>query len=515
MKKWAFFLMSLPFILSSCGGNSLSGYDYHESKKLNTSIFYQNVGQIQAADPHVISHDGKYYLYATNANSNGDCSYYQVWSSENLTNWTHEGICYQPQRNSWCIDGLWAPEVIERDGLFYLYYCGWSLKNAIHELGVAISDSPVGPFVDFYGINDNGVKVDKNASAMPLDLNGDGRNDPIIDASPFIDEDGTPYLYFVQDQKFDPADGKYYSTIYVAELNDDMVSIKYDTVTKLIRADQDWELESSSTSLWNEAPFVYQKNGIYYLFYSANYYQDRNYCLGLATSSSPLGPFVKQTTPILKTQESWDYVTGTGHNSIFTSPDGKETFITYHSHKDTVIGGAERLIKFDRIYFNDGKVHINGPTISPQLLPSGSSEYFNITKDAKITINGARNSMLNDEFINFVDDKEILNKEFLVDSKEVDINIKFDSLRDIRAIMIYDSASVKYSLQKVNLIEINGKTAKNLKICCDFYDNENATYKIPGSAFIYEFNEISSDEINIKINSRSKFSLNEIVVVGK
>ena len=63
MKRWAFFLMSLPFILSSCGGNSLSGYDYHESKKLNTSIFYQNVGQIQAADPHVISHDGKYYLY--------------------------------------------------------------------------------------------------------------------------------------------------------------------------------------------------------------------------------------------------------------------------------------------------------------------------------------------------------------------------------------------------------------------------------------------------------------------
>lgn len=513
MKKWAVLTLLLPLLLTSCGKNSLDGYDNTDINKLNTNLFYRNVGQVQAADPHVIEYDGKYYLYATNANENGDCSYLQVWSSTNLTNRTHEGMCYQPPRNSWCIDGLWAPEVIEHNGLFYLYYCGWSLRNGLHELGVAISETPVGPFIDFYGVNDNGVKVDKNGSALPLDLDGDGRNDPVIDASPFIDEDGTPYLYFVQDQKLDPREGKYFSTIYVAELNEDMVSIKYDTITKLIRADQEWEMESSSTSLWNEAPFVYQKNGIYYLFYSANFYQDRAYCLGLATSMSPLGPFVKQDKPILKAQEYWDYVTGTGHNSIFTSPDGKETFITYHSHKDTIIGGGERLIKFDRIYFNDGKVHINGPTISPQLLPSGSSEYYNITSDAEIKVNGARNSMLNDEYINFLEDD--LTNEFLVDSKNAEIKITFENPRDIRAIMVYDSAQVKYCLDKIDLIQINDKNAKRVKICRDFFDNEYSSLKIPGSAFIYEFDEITSNEITINISSKNKIYLNEIVVVGK
>ena len=513
MKKSSALLILIPFLISSCGRNSLDGYDNTNIEKLNTNLFYRNEGQVQAADPHVIESNGKYYLYATNANENGDCSYLQAWSSDDLTNWKHEGICYQPVRNSWCIDGLWAPEVIERDGLFYLYYCGWSLKNAIHELGVAISSSPVGPFVDFYGINDNGVNVDKNSSAFPLDLDNNGRNDPIIDASPFIDEDGTPYLYFVQDQYLDRNDGKHYSTIYVAQLNDDMVSIKYDTITKLIRADQEWEMESSSTSLWNEAPFVYQKNGIYYLFYSANFYQARAYCLGLATSTSPFGPFVKQTEPILKTKDYWDYVTGTGHNSIFTSPDGKETFITYHSHKDTIIGGAERLIKFDRIYFDNGKVHINGPTISPQLLPSGSSEYFNITSDAVIKVNGARNSMLKDNYINFYEDD--LSKEFLIDTKNAEIKINFDSPRQIRAIMVYDSAQVKYCLEQIDLIKINDKIAKKVKICSDFFDNQYSSLKIPGSAFIYEFNEITSDEILIEINSNEKIYLNEIVVVGK
>ena len=121
--------------------------------------------------------------------------------------------------------------------------------------------------------------------------------------------------------------------------------------------------------------------------------------------------------------------------------------------------------------------------------------------------------MLKDNYINFYEDD--LSKEFLIDTKNAEIKINFDSPRQIRAIMVYDSAQVKYCLEEIDLIKINDKIAKKVKICGDFFDNQYSSLKIPGSAFIYEFNEITSDEILIEINSNEKIYLNEIVVVGK
>lgn len=506
------FLLIFPLLLTSCNNNTLFGYDNSDKNKMNTNLFYRNVGMVQAADPHVIKYDNKYYLYATNANENADCSYLQCWSSVNLTDWTNEGICYQPERTNWCIDGLWAPEVIERNGTFYLYYSGWSLKSGMHELGVAKSSSPTGPFVDFRGFNDNGEYIGEKDA--PIRISTDGFSyDAAIDSSPFIDKDGTPYLYFSQDQHRDDDVGVRVSTIYVAKMNSDMVSIQENTLTKLISPSLPWELESGSTNMWNEAPFMYEKDGIYYLFYSANYYMDRAYCLGVATSSSPMGPFVKKESPLLKTQDYWDYITGTGHCSIFSSADDKETFITYHSHKDTIIGGGERTIKYDRIIFDNGNVYVNGPTISPQLLPSGSSEYFNIANEATIKINNQRNVNMNDGYINAYEDK--LENEFNVSSKEAIIEIEFEDKKDIRAIMLYDSANYRYALPKIDSITINDKSVYNVSISKEYYDNIDSMFKIPCSAFIYEFDEIVSDKITIKLSSKQNIYLNEIVVVGK
>lgn len=512
MNKKLSILFLLPILLNSCNSNVLYGYDNTDVNKLNTNLFYRNVGAVQAADPHVIKYGDKFYLYATNANENADCSYLQCWSSVNLTDWTNEGICYQPSRTNWAIDGLWAPEVIERNGTFYLYYSGWSLRNRIHEIGIAKSTSPTGPFKDFVGLNDNGDMVSEKEAPIHINIDG-GKVDAVIDASPFIDKDGKAYLYFVQDQHNIPSKGAYVSTIYVAELNNDMVSIKEDTITELISPSQDWEVESSSGSLWNEAPYVYEKDGIYYLFYSANYYMDRAYCLGVATSTSPMGPFVKKETPLLKTQDYWDYVTGTGHCSIFESVDNKETFITYHSHKDTIIGGSERTIKFDRINFNNGDAYVNGPTISPQLLPSGSGEYRDLTKEASIKINNQRNVNLNDSYINAYEDK--LENEYHVSSKKAVIEVEYDELKTLKAIMLYDSANYRYALSKIDSIKINDKVINDVSISKEYFDNMDSMFKIPCSAFIYEFDEIKSNKITIEISSKEEIYLNELVVVGK
>ncbi len=511
-----FVLLLLPILLiSSCSSkvNTLDGYDNSSEEKMNTNLFYRNVGQIQAADPHVIQHDGKYYLYATNANGNGDCSYLQVWSSVNLTNWTNEGICYQPKKDHWCIDGLWAPEVIERNNEFYLFYSGWHLRKGIHEIGVAKASSPIGPFVDFEGYNDNGEYIDPTTAPLEFDFDGNGVNDAVIDASPFVDDNGKSYLYVVQDQLFSTERSATVSTVYVVELNDDFVSYKHGSETKLISPQYDWEMETSTSALWNEGPFCYKKDGLYYLFFSANYYQHRAYCVGYATSTSPVGPFEKHDEPLLKTKDYWDYVTGTGHCSIFTSSDHKETFIAYHRHKDTIIGGAERKIAFDRIYLKDGIAHVNGPTISPQPLPSGSGEYNNVASLADIIVNDSHVSSLNDGIINAFEDR--LDKELNVSSKTATIKLTFKEPITAKAVMLYDSSNYDFALRKVDQIKINSLSAYNSHIASSYLDTEKNIVKIPCSAFIYEFDEISTKEIEITLKSNKNIYLNEIMVLGK
>ena len=485
-------------LITSCGSvRQINGYDNTE-EKFNTNLFYRNDGLVQAADPHVISAEGKFYMYATNANSNGDCSYLQVWSSENLTNWTNEGRCYQPKTTNGAIDGLWAPEVIEFEGTYYLYYSGWDIKNGGHQIGVATSSSPVGPFIDYVGDTANG-SIDSSVAPIKFEY-------AVIDPSPFIDDNGDKYLLITKDQSGGV------SSIYIAKLNDDMVTIDYSTLTLLLTPSLEWE-RKSVTSFWNEAPYMYKKDGIYYLFYSSNYYMDRYYGIGYATSTSPFGPFVKAEQPLMITQDYWDYISGTGHCSIFTSPDKKETFMAYHSHIDTVLGGGERKISFDRIFFDQGKVYVNGPSISPQILPSGVGQYRDITSESIVKVNNVPSHRLQDNLINAYEDK--IEQEVNLMMNKATITVEFNQEQTVRAIMLYDSANFDYALKQVDDIIINNKHIKDLKMNEKYYGDQDYLFKIPVSSFIYEFDELKTNKITIEVSSEEIIYLNEIKVVGK
>ena len=105
--------------------------------------------------------------------------------------------------------------------------------------------------------------------------------------------------------------------------------------------------------------------------YSANYFGGQHYAVGYATATSPLGPFKKAANnPVLqKNTAKGGMVTGTGHNSITYSPDGKEMFCVYHGR--TTKTGDERVVFIDRMEVKDGKIKVFGPTTTPQKLPSG------------------------------------------------------------------------------------------------------------------------------------------------
>lgn len=97
--------------------------------------------------------------------------------------------------------------------------------------------------------------------------------------------------------------------------------------------------------------------------YSANYFGGKNYAVGYATSSSPLGPFKKASNnPVLqKNTENGGVVSGTGHNSVTISPDGKEMLCVYHGR--TLKTGENRVVFIDRMeVLPDGTLVVHGPT---------------------------------------------------------------------------------------------------------------------------------------------------------
>ena len=137
---------------------------------------------------------------------------------------------------------------------------------ANENIALAKSNSPLGPFKS------------KLKKYFPSDTK-------LID--PFIFYDNNKwYLFHVRRRK----EG---TEIYVIELNDDLSEFKRQTLTKCFSADELWENNDGINSKSVQGPSVFKLNNVYYLFYSANNFRSPNYAVGLATSSSPLGPWKK------------------------------------------------------------------------------------------------------------------------------------------------------------------------------------------------------------------------------
>lgn len=290
---------------------------------------YKNpVSQLSGADPFVLKHDGTYYAYCTAA----PIGYY-VYTSPDLVHWTDRGLCAEMM---WGIDQwYWAPEVFEKDGKFYM------IAHANRNLGFAVADSPLGPFIP----EENFLIPDA------------------IDGHIFRDDDGRMYLYYVH---LTPDTGSW--DIYVCELNDDVVSIKEGTETWLMAPEDPWEKVGAHCV---EGPAILKHNGTYYLTYSGTGYDSIEYAVGYATSDSPMGPFERyEANPILSYTSK---VHGPGHHSFTTSPDGSELFIVYHVHYNLTTVHP-RLMSIDRVRFvprEDGtaRLEIYGPTHLSQSYP--------------------------------------------------------------------------------------------------------------------------------------------------
>jgi beta-xylosidase len=245
-----------------------------------------------------------------------------------MLSWVDEGLCLKKE-DVMGEGGFWAPEIIYRNGLFYMVYV------ADEHLGVATATSPLGPF-----------KQEQKKWLSERQA---------IDGHFFIDDDGTIYLYYV---RFDRG-----NVLYVTTMSDDMLSIDEQNEKFIFRASEDWELKDESVV---EGPFILKHNGKYYLTYSANHTRSPYYAIGYAVSDSPMGEFVKYSAnPILKMNEE---VNGVGHHSFVITNNGELVCVCHSHYSKTQF--VPRTICLDRAKFvcenGEDKLVINGPTKSPQ-----------------------------------------------------------------------------------------------------------------------------------------------------
>lgn len=300
------------------------------------------------ADPEIVysNKTGKYYIYSTTDGTPGWGGYYfTVFSTPDIDShdWTYEGIMLDVKGSQvpWANGNAWAPAIIERkegDGYkYYFYFSAHSPEANKKQIGVAVADNPVGPFFEI------GHPIVKESPA------GRGQQ---IDVDVFQD----------------PVSGKYYlywgnGYMAGAELNDDLLSIKEETVK--VMTPKGGTLE---TYAYREAPYVIYRNGIYYFMWSVDDTGSPNYHVAYGTSDSPLGD-IKVADPCnILVQDPANEIYGTAHHSVINIPGTDEWRIVYHRiNKDFIEKekkpGIHREVCIDRMEFNpDGSIKPVTPT---------------------------------------------------------------------------------------------------------------------------------------------------------
>ncbi|EDY82596.1 glycosyl hydrolase, family 43 [Verrucomicrobiia bacterium DG1235] len=259
------------------------------------------------ADPAIRAFGDRYYIYPTSDRPYWNTTEFAVWSSPNLIDWQKEGIALDITKDlTWANSKAWAPDCIERDGKYYFYFC------ANHNIGVAVSDSPTGPF--------------KDALDRPM-IDNETIKTFSIDPYAFIDDDGQAYLYF----------GNGTPTVY--RLNEDMISF-------------DGEPVEIPLQEFREGITVFKRNDTYYFMWSIDDARSPDYRVGWGTSKSPYGPVKSPDKNFIVLRQNGP-AQGAAHHSIVNVPGTDRWYVAYHRHAVPGGGGYKRETCIVRMEFDD------------------------------------------------------------------------------------------------------------------------------------------------------------------
>lgn len=313
------------------------------------------------ADPFVWQHEGIYYAIGTgDTEAEGvveelkEQTIFPLLQSKDFVTWEPAGdALIRPDASLGT--HFWAPEIACWEGKFYLYYSvGHEDKN--HQLRVAVSDRPLGPY------RDQGITL-VEPSDCPF----------AIDASPFQDEDGQWYLFYAQDF-LDAENGVRAGTALMVDRLLTMTQIAGEGRV-VLRARHDWQRFLADRPMYGgiydwhtlEGPCVRKHNGHYYCFYSGGRWETESYGVDYGIADQVMGPYSDEGNEagprVLRTIPG--AVLGPGHNSIAIGPDGKTEYLVYHAWD---AGMQARRMCFDLLIWTPAGPRCQGPTWTPQTI---------------------------------------------------------------------------------------------------------------------------------------------------
>ena len=299
---------------------------------LGNMAFAQNpiIQTTYTADPAPMVYKDRLYVYTTHDEDEStwfNMNNWRVYSTNDMSNWTDHGVIMSYKDFEWAKGDAWAAQCVEKNGKFYLYVPAISKTNNRGAIGVAVADSPLGPFYDPLG--------------KPLVQSEWGDIDPTI----FIDDDGQAHMYWGNPK------------LKYVKLNEDMISYSGDIVevpmTEASFGKRDGNPERPTK--YEEGPWLYKRKDLYYLFWPGG----------------PLPEFIGYSTS-KKAEGPWTYggIIMPAEGGSFTNHPGVidfrgKTYFFYHNGALPGGGGFTRSVAVQELVFNkDG-------SISPMKMTAG------------------------------------------------------------------------------------------------------------------------------------------------
>jgi arylsulfatase A-like enzyme len=246
------------------------------------------------ADPEATIFDKKYWIYPTYSAPYEKQVFMDAFSSKDLITWQKHERIIDTNRVNWAKKAMWAPSIVKKENKYFLFFGANDIQSNAESggIGVAVSDSPSGPFKDYLGK----PLIDKfHNGAQPIDQ--------------FVFNDqGKYYMYYGG-----------WKHCNLVQLNEQL--------NGFIPFDDGETFKEITPEGYVEGPFVFKRNNKYYFMWSEGGWTGPNYSVAYAMADSPIGPF-KRIGKIL--QQDPSIATGAGHHSVIAVPGKDQYYIVYH-----------------------------------------------------------------------------------------------------------------------------------------------------------------------------------------